>query len=438
MFGTKRLGQIKRPINPLVLDKLKKLNPGKDEIQLAKGFYQRKWKMVGITLLTGFGLSALVLILGNINGRISEEGEIAREGYAGAPIEIPATAYSEQYGEVDVDIGVDQRVYGTEEIEKLFDSAESWLEQMMPGENEGLTCVRKDLVFPSAYEGTNVAIAYTSSNYSLIGSGGEVKNEQLKQEEKVVITAEFAYESAVRKKEYEITVYPPSMTQTELFQKELKELLLEENERQKENEVFQLPEKVGDEAVTFEEKKDNRFIYMIALTLLCAVCLYKGMDRDLDKLCEKRKERLLFCYPEFVSKLALFTGAGMSVTGAIRRIYGEAEQKKSEPLYEELGIFIRELDNGRLEEDALADLGKRNGLLQYRKFCTLLSANMKKGSVNLRKALEQEAEDAFIKQQSQVTKLGEEAGTKLLLPMVMMLAVVMVVIMVPAFMTYQI
>ena len=62
---------------------------------------------------------------------------------------------------------------------------------------------------------------------------------------------------------------------------------------------------------------------------------------------------------------------------------------------------------------------------------------MKKGSVNLREMLEKEAQEAFEEHQLQIRKLGEEAGTKLLIPMVMMLAVVMIVIMVPAFMTYQ-
>lgn len=423
--------------NPVVKDKLRKCNPGKDAERLTDLFYRKKLKTVGIVLLAGFGLSA-VLFFGGTGSRISEEGEIEREGYEGSDIELPATVHSEKYGDIDMEIDVGQRIYSEEETQELFDLAQDWLLQVMPGENEGLDCVRENLNFPSSYEETPIAIEYTSSNFSLISGSGEVKNEALEEEEIVEITAEFTYEDLTRIKKYEVTVCPPVLTQTELFQKELLKLLSQEEEAQKENEVYRLPQKVGDEEVTFEEKKEKPFLYMAVLTLFGAVCVYKGMDRDLDKLYEKRKERLLFSYPEFVSKLALFTGAGMSVPGAIRRIYAEMDVQSGEPLYEELGIFIRELDNGKLEEEALADLGKRNGLLQYRKFCTLLSTNMKKGSVNLRESLEEEAEEAFVQHQSRIRKLGEEAGTKLLLPMVMMLAVVMVIIMVPAFMTYQI
>ena len=52
--------------------------------------------------------------------------------------------------------------------------------------------------------------------------------------------------------------------------------------------------------------------------------------------------------------------------------------------------------------------------------------------------LEQEAEDAFEKHHALIRKMGEEAGTKLLLPMVMMLVVVIALIMIPAFLTYQV
>ncbi len=44
-----------------------------------------------------------------------------------------------------------------------------------------------------------------------------------------------------------------------------------------------------------------------------------------------------------------------------------------------------------------------------------------------------ECKDALQERKANARRLGEEAGTKLLLPMIMMLAIVMVVIIVPAF-----
>ncbi len=425
-------------VNPIVKDRLQRLNPGKDEKELVRSFYQKKFRVAGLAIGLGIILGVFLFISDHINKKISAEGEILRESYEGSAIEIPATVHSSRYGEVDVDIVVDRQTYTGEELEEIFDQAEIWLDRVILGDNRDLGSVRKDLVFPAFYEDTEIAIQYTSSNYGLINGSGKVKNEELEKEEQLVIKAEFSYGDAIREREYAITVYPPFLTQEEIFKKNLTDTIFDENIRQKEKEVFLLPDQIGEEQVVFREKGNKRFLYVICLGILCAVFLYKGMDRDLDKLYERRKQQLIFCYPEFVSKLALLTGAGMSVTGAVRRIYADREDQKEEPLYEELGIFIRELDNGILEERALENMGKRSGLIQYRKFCSLLCANMKKGSVNLKNLLEKEAEEAFTDHQIQIKKLGEEAGTKLLLPMIMMLAVVMVIIMVPAFMSYQI
>lgn len=430
--------KVEKIVNPLVRERLKRLYPGKDEKELIASFYLKKFKLMGVTLCGGIVLTILVFVSNEMGKRISKEGEIIRNDYNGPVMEIPARVYSSRYGEMDVDIVVDSRIYTEEEREQLFNKAEQWLEEVMAGENEGLDCVRQNLVFPDSYEDTDIAIEYGSGNYGLISGSGEVKNQDLEQAETVLIRAEFSYDNAIRTKDYEVMVYPPVLTPMEEFKKALEEILITENMMQKENKTFLLPQKIGEEQVSFREKGNKTFLFIFFLGILCALCLYKGMDKDLDKLYEKRQQKLLFSYPEFVSKLALLTGTGISVTGAIRRIYMEKKDKKGEPLYEELGIFIRGLDNGMLEEHALEELGKRSGLMQYRKFCSLLSTNMKKGSLNLKILLEKEAEEAFTNHQLQIKKLGEEAGTKLLLPMIMMLGVVVVIIMIPAFMTYQI
>ena len=434
----KKTEKLERAVSPAIRERLKRLYPGKDENELVKAFYMKKFKLMGLTLCGGIVLAVLLFISNGMQGRISKEGEIIRDDYSGLTIEIPAKVYSGEYGEMDVDIAVAPRTYTEEEREKVFYKAEQWLEQVMRGNNEGLDCVREDLVFPGFYEDTDIAIEYSSSNYGLVSGSGEVKNRELEKEEKVLIRAEFSYDNVTKTKDYEVTVYPPVLTPAEEFRKALEETLVTENILQKENEVFLLPKQIGKEQVTFREKGNKNFIYIFFLGILCTLCLYKGMDKDLDKLYEKRQQKLLFRYPEFVSKLALLTGTGMSVTGAIRRIYADKKDEKGDPLYEELGIFIRGLDNGMLEEHALEEFGKRSGLIQYRKFCTLLSINMKKGSLNLKSMLENEAEEAFTNHQQQIKKMGEEAGTKLLLPMIMMLGVVVVIIMIPAFMTYQI
>lgn len=70
------------------------------------------------------------------------------------------------------------------------------------------------------------------------------------------------------------------------------------------------------------------------------------------------------------------------------------------------------------------------------KFGSLLSQNLKKGSRGLVELLEQEAENGMEERKSLARKLGEEAGTKLLLPMLLMLILVIVILMVPAILSF--
>ena len=51
--------------------------------------------------------------------------------------------------------------------------------------------------------------------------------------------------------------------------------------------------------------------------------------------------------------------------------------------------------------------------------------------------LKTEASQAFEERKARARRLGEEAGTKLLAPMFLMLAVVLVIVIVPAFMSVQ-
>ena len=84
------------------------------------------------------------------------------------------------------------------------------------------------------------------------------------------------------------------------------------------------------------------------------------------------------------------------------------------------------------EERAYERFGEGCGGYRYRKFGNLLAQNLRKGSRGLTNLLEQEAEEAFEERKSMARKLGEEAGTKMLFPMILMLGAVMLILAFPA------
>jgi hypothetical protein len=65
-----------------------------------------------------------------------------------------------------------------------------------------------------------------------------------------------------------------------------------------------------------------------------------------------------------------------------------------------------------------------------------LAQNLKKGNQELLSVMQQEAKASFEERRSTARKLGEEAETKLLLPMIVMLAITMLIIIIPAYYSF--
>lgn len=219
----------------------------------------------------------------------------------------------------------------------------------------------------------------------------------------------------------------------------LEELLRESAESSRSAEIMALPEQVGTAPVVWSEIIEDSSGYLLILAIFAAGVLYWGRGRELDQKLEARKRELLLDYPEIVNKLALYMGAGMTVRNAFLKMgedYKKQKEEKRRYVYEEILITCHELQGGRSETEAYAHFGKRCQVQLYMKLSALLSQNIRKGSNDLLRMLRQEADNAFAERKNLAKKLGEEAGTKLLLPMMMMLCVVMVIIMIPAYFSF--
>ena len=88
------------------------------------------------------------------------------------------------------------------------------------------------------------------------------------------------------------------------------------------------------------------------------------------------------------------------------------------------------------QTEALERFGKRTRLPQYKKCAALLTQNIRRGTGELITALGQEAGNAFEEQKAAARRKAEEAQTKLLFPMLLMLGVVMILILVPAWLSF--
>lgn len=186
-----------------------------------------------------------------------------------------------------------------------------------------------------------------------------------------------------------------------------------------------------------EYEKDFSAFYL-GLFAICLLPLLWRRQRQ-EKL-KERDSQLLYDYPELVNKLMLLLSAGLTVRGCFERMGGEYKKRLEEGgerryVYEEICFSFQEMQNGISEAKAIERFGRRCRQLPYLRFSSMMNQNIRKGSEGLIRLLETDALEAFEKRKEQVKVMGETAGTKLLVPMILMLGVVMAIIVIPAFMT---
>lgn len=171
-------------------------------------------------------------------------------------------------------------------------------------------------------------------------------------------------------------------------------------------------------------EKEKKGVLIAVGAIILAVLLFVMADRDLHSELLAKQQAMKQKYPDVVQKLQLYLGAGMTMRGALQKI---------SPEYEQVGYLCRELQSGVSEAAAYENFGRRTGVQEYLRLSTLMAQNSKKGNSTLLERLREEADRANIEQLQSCRKLGEEASTKLLVPMVLMLLVVMLIIIIPAF-----
>ena len=98
--------------------------------------------------------------------------------------------------------------------------------------------------------------------------------------------------------------------------------------------------------------------------------------------------------------------------------------------------IANELKSGVSESASYERFAARCRLQEYAKLAALLTQNLRKGASGLLPLLREEAGHAVTERMDRAKVKGDQASTKLMLPMMMMLGVVMVLVMVPAYMSF--
>lgn len=329
--------------------------------------------------------------------------------------------------------------YEEDRIEALHQAAETYLEEVVLGENEEFSRITKDLYLPDELPEDSGEIYWSTDAPWVITSQGEVLNGELTEAETVTITGEISYGSEYRYFSRLVTVYPAEYTEEEAILRAIQTELEQQEKAARTKERFVLPETVLGYRVKQEENSNfgaGAFLILLAVTV--PMLLYSGYFGSLDTKRKKRKELASGCYTEFVTKLSLMLAAGVSVRQAFFRMAEEYERNYGvkHVLSEELKVTRQELDNGHSEAMAYEAFGQRLGVLAYRRMASLLTQNVSRGVQGIRNLLLQEAKEVMAQERANIKVKGEQAGTKLLFPMMGLLFLVFAILLVPAFRTF--
>lgn len=345
--------------------------------------------------------------------------------------------------EIPVTIPVRDRQYSDEEAKTLYDTVLPELTDRILGGNESLEAVRGDLDLVRVLEPYGLTVRWESENAELVDSFGTVVNSGVSEEGETV-WLKAVLTDGVHTQEYDIrvTVMPPVLNGDEQLKEKIMEACRRLDTRQKTEKELLLPEEVDGKKLSYYRERDTDYTVIPFLGVLLAF-LWAAREKMNEQNAKKQREQLLLLdYSEIVSKFMVFISAGMTIRTAWERIavgYENTVQGgtwKPRPAYEEMCHTISQLKSGMAEGRAYGEFGRRCGLQPYVKLAALLEQNRKTGSKNLKAALELEMVTAFEQRKNLAKKLGEEAGTKLLLPLFLMLGVVMVMMVVPAFLAF--
>lgn len=347
--------------------------------------------------------------------------------------------------EKDVEVSVAGREYTPEEMDQAFETAKKELEGLILGENQSLDEVRHDLDLVMEIPGSGITVGWELDRYDIMDIRGNLQEDALTEEgEEIRLTAILKCGEEQEIYEFYAKIFPPVLTEEEQFMNELQEAINRSDEKTRTEEYLVLPDHVDGQRIQWSYGSNTRSAAVLVLGLGGA-CMLLVSESQRKKEEEKVMiRRMKLDYPQIINKFNLYIRAGMTIRRAwycIARDYEEKKDARNKKIvhkaYEEMVSAMYRINSGAPEGECYESFGTRCGLAAYRKFGSLLAQNLRKGSKGLTDLLGREAEDAFEERKNLAKKMGEEAGTKLMIPMFLMLIIVFAMVIVPAFFSIQ-
>lgn len=216
---------------------------------------------------------------------------------------------------------------------------------------------------------------------------------------------------------------------------QLQQAVNDYNDKRQEDEKYYLPQSLEGEQIVWSRPWDTSGNIIAALCVAGACCIPVQKQKNKEKMRRERYRQMLLDYPNLITRLSLLVEAGMTVRRALGKIALDYKRKRGRSVrfaYEELLKSYYEMESGVMEEQAYENFGARCGHPKYRTLAALLAQNLRRGNRRLLEVLEKESTEAIEERKRYARVQGETAAAKLLIPMVLQLVIVLIILIVPA------
>ena len=340
-----------------------------------------------------------------------------------------------------IEIPITKRTYSKDEAKEAIKKGLEEILLTLPGENSSLQNITTDLNLTNEISDLGLSVRWDFGESELIDILGNVHNENLKENINLDIEVDLSYETYEESYIIPITVCPKILSNDERLLKGLIDKIAIVDKESIQKDGYTLPDTYDGKSLIYHYGEAFNFNIIPIMGTVIAILLYLQEKEKERRSTEKRKRELMKDYPDIVSKLIVFIGAGLSVRQSWESIVIDYENECKENnerryAYEEMVKALAKLKTGIYENTVYKDFGRSCALRQYMKLASLLEQNRRNGLANLHSLLSMESQSAWDERINLARREGEELNTKLLLPLFMMLLIVMMIIIVPALLIF--
>lgn len=416
-----------------------------------EAFILKRINVIFILLITGCVAAAVLSISQRAIPALIDGYYIERPDYEEAErnLEIIAKAVNEK--DQKLKITVSNRKYDDKSISAMSKELMGNLKEIIIGENVSLDNVNKKLNLIKTFKSYPFVITWKSEKPLILGSDGRVNIEALKKrleetgEESLIvkIIASLSYEDYMEEMEIPVRLTLPEMSDTEEYLLNLKTTIDKKDKESRLEDRLELPKEINAKSIKYEADTGFKAILLFLLSLVAAIMLFVKRDDELSKKINERNEQLESDFPSIVNQYALYYCAGMHPKSIWKEMCNDYRRKlsrgeKRRYVFEEMLTAQALMDDGLGEIAAFSGFAARCRLKQYKNFVNLILQSLTKGKEEMSAVLKIEAEEASNERLIRARKKGEEAGTKLLLPMFMMMSIVLIIVIIPAFINFRV